>query len=138
MKLRKTLRAALTVAALAVVPVASSLAAENVKPESGGKDVSIPFANHGGIKDWQADRERGLWVQDVHGKWYYASLMGQCIGLNFANTIAFDTRPMGTFDKYSAIIVPRGGRCTVQTLAPSGAPPKKQKVASAEQPDAKS
>jgi hypothetical protein len=134
MKLSNVLRASLTVAALALVPIGTSLAASGVTPEA-----SIPFANRGGIKDWQADRDRGLWIQDIHGKWYYASLMSPCTGLNFANTIAFDTRPMGTFDRWSAILVPRGGRCVVQTLTPSGAPPSKQKAAaSADQPKAES
>lgn len=85
-------------------------------------DVKIPFASHGGIRDWEADRDRGLWVQDVHRNWFYAKFMGPCIGLNFAQSIGFDTRPMGTFDRFSAIVVPGEGRCQVQTLTQSGAP----------------
>jgi hypothetical protein len=88
-------------------------------------DAYIPFANQGGIRDWEADRDRGLWVQDVHRRWYYAKLMGPCIGLNFATRIGFDTHPMGRFDKFSSIVVPGSGRCTVQTFTPSGAPPSK-------------
>jgi hypothetical protein len=99
-------------------------------------EAAIPFANRGGIRDWQADRDRGLWVQDVHGKWYYATLMAPCIGLNFANSIGFDTRPIGTFDRFSAIVVPRSGRCAVTSLAPSGAPPSRHKKAIAPAPDA--
>jgi hypothetical protein len=82
-------------------------------------------AQSAGIRDWQADRDRGLWIQDSFGKWYYATVMSPCIGLNFANRIGFDTRPMGSFDKFSAILVPREGRCAIQTLRPSGAPPTK-------------
>lgn len=89
--------------------------------------ASIAFANHGGIRDWQADRDRGLWVQDVHRNWYYATFMGPCFGLNFANAIGFDTRPMGTFDRFSSIIVPREGRCVVQSFVPSDGPPRKLK-----------
>ena len=87
--------------------------------------ASIPFANHGGIRDWKADRDQGLWVQDVHRQWYYAKLMAPCTGLNFAQTIGFDTHPLGRFDKFSAIVVPGpgGGRCTVQSFTLSGAPP---------------
>jgi hypothetical protein len=91
-------------------------------------DASISFANHGGIYNWQADRDQGLWVQDVHRHWYYAKLMGPCFGLNFANSIGFDTHPMGTFDKFSAIVVPREGRCMVQSLTPSGGPREKDKA----------
>ena len=124
---RNTMRTALLSAGLAMVPFAASFGTAPVTPQA-----SIPFANNGGIRDWQADHDRGLWVQDVHGKWYYASLMSPCTGLNFAQSIGFDTRPMGSFDRWSAIVVPRYGRCVVKTFAPSGAPPRKQKVASAD------
>lgn len=133
MNIRNTWRASLALAAVALTSMSPSFAASNVTPQA-----SIPFANHGGIRDWQADRDRGLWVKDVHGKWFYASLMSPCTGLNFATTIGFDTRPMGTFDRWSAIVVPRWGRCVVQTLTPSDGPPRKQKVASTDQPKAKS
>lgn len=137
MNLRHTLHASLVLAALAVAGSAAfgAEAASGSKEQSAADNgASIPFANRGGIRDWRADRDRGLWVQDVHGKWYYATLMGPCTGLNFANTIAFDTSPMGTFDRFSAIVVPRGNRCTVQSFAPSGAPPgKKQAVKAVEE-----
>jgi hypothetical protein len=85
-------------------------------------NASIPFANNGGIRDWEADRDNGLWVQDIHRKWYYAKLMGPCIGLNFAQTIGFDTHPLGRFDKYSAIVVPGSGKCQVQSFVASDPP----------------
>lgn len=99
--------------------------ADESAASSGSSDVSIPFANHGGIRDWRADSDRGLWIQDTFGKWYYAAVMGPCIGLNFANSIGFDTRPQGSFDRFSSIVVPREGRCAIQSLRPSGAPPTK-------------
>ena len=113
--------AAAIAAALSLTPVMAD------EPADTSSEVSIPFANHGGIRDWQADRDRGLWIQDIHNKWYYATVMSPCIGLNFANSIGFDTRPQGNFDRFSAIVVPREGRCTIQTLRPSGAPPTKHK-----------
>jgi len=85
-------------------------------------EASIPFANHGGIRDWEADKDQGLWVQDVHRQWYYAKLMGPCIGLNFAQRIGFDTHPLGRFDKFSSIVVPGTGRCTVQSFTASAGP----------------
>jgi uncharacterized protein DUF6491 len=91
--------------------------------------ASIPFVQYGAIRDWRADKTRGLWIQDSHRNWYYAKLMGPCFGLDFAHTIAFDTRPMGTFDRFSAIIVPHEGRCAVQSFVPSEPPPRKQKNA---------
>jgi hypothetical protein len=84
--------------------------------------VSIPFVNHGGIRDWKADRDQGIWVQDAHRRWYYAKLMGPCIGLSFAHSVGFDAHPMGRFDRFSSIVVPGSGRCQVQSLVPSGAP----------------
>lgn len=90
-------------------------------------EASIPFANHGGIRNWEADREQGLWVQDSRRNWYYAKLLGPCMGLNFAMSLHFDTRPMGTFDRFSSIVVPREGRCMIQSVVPSNGPPKQHK-----------
>jgi hypothetical protein len=104
-----------------LVAIAGGALAATAAPEP-----SIPFANHGGIRDWAADHDRGLWVQDVHRQWYYAKLMGPCIGLPFAQTIGFDTHPLGRFDKYSAIVVPGSGRCTVQSFTLSGGPRSQQ------------
>jgi polyisoprenoid-binding protein YceI len=98
--------------------------AESTK--SAQPQASIPFVQYGAIRNWQADKNRGLWIQDSHRNWYYAKLMGPCFGLDFAHTIAFDTRPMGTFDRFSSIIVPHEGRCAVQSFVPSDAPPRKQ------------
>jgi hypothetical protein len=126
----KKWRGLLCAAIVAGAAAGSALAATSTAPA----DVSIPFANRGGIRDWQADHDRGLWVQDVHRKWYYAKFMGPCMGLPFAQTIAFDTRPIGTFDKFSAIIVPGSGRCVVQSLVASGAPKVRTRPAPAEAP----
>lgn len=127
MILRHMLGACAAVAALVAIPAVSLSAAESAAENMAQKEASIPFANRGGIRDWQADRDRGLWVQDVHRNWYYAKLMSPCTGLGFATALAFDTRPMGTFDRFSAIIVPREGRCVLTSLTPSGAPPSHRK-----------
>jgi hypothetical protein len=49
--------------------------------------------------------------------------MAPCIGLNFAQSIGFDTHPLGRFDQFSSIFVPGGSRCAVQSFTLSGAPP---------------
>jgi hypothetical protein len=54
--------------------------------------------------------------------------MGPCIGLDFASSVGFDTRPMGTFDRFSAVVVPRWGKCQVQSLEVSEGPPRKGKA----------
>jgi len=123
---RSGLRVALGAALLAVAGAAFASEATTPKP------ASIPFANHGGIRDWKADRDQGLWVQDIHRQWYYAKLMAPCTGLNFAQTIGFDTHPLGRFDQFSSIYVPGagGGRCAVQSFTLSAAPPGKVRPAS--------
>lgn len=105
--------------------------------EAAARSAEIPFANHGGIRDWKADGTRGLWVQDRSTRWYYATLMGPCRGLDFANTIAFETGPSGVLDAHGAIRVRNGSMpllyCPFKTLQPSDGPPKK-KPTPAQQP----
>lgn len=85
--------------------------------------ASIPFVDHHSIRDWQADGKDGLWVQDLRRNWYYAKLLGPCIGLDFALSIGFDTGPSNQFDKFSSILVPREGRCQVTSFTRSDPPP---------------
>lgn len=101
-------------------------------PTSMAPQASIPFVAHGGIRDWEADKTRGLWVQDAHRNWYYAKLLSPCFGLDFATRLGFDTHPMGTFDRFSSIVVPQEGRCTVQSVVPSDGPPRKHKASDSE------
>ncbi len=119
LKLRSGFRVALGVALLSAAGTA--FAAPTSPPRA-----YIPFANHGGIRDWAADRDQGVWVQDIHRQWYYAKLMGSCIGLNFAQSIGFDTHPLGQFDQFSSIVVPGNGRCAVQSFTVSAAPPSRK------------
>jgi hypothetical protein len=110
----------LAVGALVALSLGSAFAADSAaQPQA-----SIPFANHGGIWNWQADGDKGLWVQSNNRRWYYARFMGPCIGLDFADSVGFDTRPMGTFDRFSAVVVPRWGKCQLQSLELSDGPPK--------------
>jgi hypothetical protein len=110
--------------ATAVVPMSGVLAAgQRVAPQA-----SIPFVNLGGVYNWQADGTQGLWVQDSHKRWYYASLLGPCFGLDFATTLGFDVDSLGTLDRFGAVIVPGWGRCNFSSLAVSNAPPAKLKT----------
>jgi hypothetical protein len=108
-------------AATALLSISLCTAA-NARPTQ--PEVSIPFPNHS-IRDWQADKREGLWIQDQHRRWYYAKTMGPCFGLDFAWNIGFDTRHGSSFDRFSSIVVPREGRCAVQSLTRSDGPPKK-------------
>ena len=104
-------------------------AAHATKEASGAaaSEASIPFVQYGGIRNWKADRNQGLWIQDARRNWYYAKFMNRCIGLNFAMSLGFDARPMGAFDRFSSVLVPRGGRCVVRSVVASEGPPRKRK-----------
>jgi hypothetical protein len=119
MSTSRVLRASLTACALAFLPLSTSFAIDNAPAPR----AEIPFANHGGIRNWAADREQGLWVQGLNKQWVYAKFMGPCNGLDFANSLAFDTRPAGTFDRWSTVVVPGRQRCTIQSIVPSDGPP---------------
>jgi len=123
----KTLRIALSAGLLALGAATSLpiLAAEGATPLPAAPAVqaSIPFVDHNSIRDWQADGKDGLWVQDQRRNWYYAKLLGPCIGLDFAITIGFDTGPSNQLDKFGSIVVPREGRCQITSFTRSDAPP---------------
>lgn len=89
-----------------------------------GADARIPFANSGGIRDWHPDGTRGLYVQDAHRRWYYATLFGPCFDLPYTESVAFLTRGTDSLDKFSAVAV-RGQRCQFSSLVVSGPPPAK-------------
>src|SRR5262245_61333602 len=85
-------------------------------------DASIPFANHGGINDWQANGNKGIWVQAANRQWYYATFFGgECFGLDTAPRVGFVTEVTGEFNRWSSIIVPHQmqPRCRLATFEPS-------------------
>jgi hypothetical protein len=91
-----------------------------------GVEATIPFVNHGGIRDWHPDGLEALYIQDAQGRWYHATLMGPCFDLNGTEAVAFLTRGPDQLDKYSSISV-RGRRCPFSSLVTSAPPPKKAK-----------
>jgi hypothetical protein len=99
--------------------------ANEAASRSTAPEASIPFVRHGGIRNWEADRNRGVWIQDIHRNWYYATLIAPCFGLDFATSLGFDAGPTGDFDRFSAIVVPREGRCPVRSFVASDGPPGK-------------
>lgn len=121
----KVLGASIALGALSFTALNPAMAERSVPL----RDASIPFADHGGIWDWEADRDRGLWVQSSNRQWYYTSFMGPCVGIDFAHTIAFDTSPLGSLDRWSSVLVPRWGKCTFSSFEPSDGPPTKRRKA---------
>ena len=85
---------------------------------------SIPFAEHGGIRDWRADGSKGLWIQAAGGRWYYASFSSPCLDLPFARGIRFVAGSNGELSRWSSIRLAQSGRCFFRNLQQSAAPPK--------------
>lgn len=124
MKLRTPLMAALTLAVAGGLAQAADTAP--VKPKA--PEASIPFANMGSsIREWQADGEAGVWVQDAQKQWYYAKLYGPCTGLNVASRIGFKTRTTSTLDRFGEIVVPNYPNCAIESFTKSEPPPKEGK-----------
>ena len=94
-----------------------------------GKEKSIPFIGTIGLYNFEADGDRGVWLQDQQRRWYYATLLGPCTGLSFANRIAVDTRFGGSsLDRTGSLLVDRQS-CKIDSLTASNGPPPKVKKA---------
>ena len=89
-----------------------------VKTPVTGREASIPFAALGGIDDWRANGDRGLWIRGRSHRWYYAELLGSCSGLGFRDRIGFVIEPYGSFDRFSSIVV-EGRICPIKSLRES-------------------
>lgn len=90
------------------------------------KETSIPFATSDGIQDYKADGDRGLYIRDIKGQWYYARTMGPCSRLQSANTIGFEVSGSDRLDRFGALRA-QGWRCPLESLTLSEAPPKKHR-----------
>ncbi len=106
--------------------IAGGAAAASAPPEK-GKDASIAFADHGGIRDWEADKDVGIWVQDVHRHWYYARFMSPCHELRFVEGVGFVTGPGGQLDRFGAVRTRGGERCVFASFEESKSPPPNRK-----------
>jgi Family of unknown function (DUF6491) len=116
--------AALLILGAATTLSMGAVAAEDAAKPAPAVQASIPFVDHHNLRDWQADGKDGLWIQDQRRNWYYAKVLGPCIGLDWALSIGFDTGgASGQLDKFSSIIVPNEGRCQITSLTRSDPPP---------------
>ena len=101
--------------------------AQTGQPAAAGKEASIPFIRLNGIRDFEADGDDAVYLQDRARKWYHANLVGPCLGLTTAIRIAVDTRFGGnSLDRTGTLLVD-GERCRLLDLVTSGPPPKKAK-----------
>lgn len=96
-------------------------AAAEPAPREVGVEADISFPTHGGIRNFHADDDRGVWIEDRQRNWYYASFHGPCRGIQFARGIGFDTRGSARFDKYTRILVDNE-ICDIQTLVTADKP----------------
>lgn len=90
-----------------------------------GKEMSIPFMDTVGLYNFQADDDRGVWLQDQQRRWYYARIAGPCTGLPFAQRIGVDTRFGGTQLDRTGMLLVDGQRCSIDSLTASAGPPAK-------------
>jgi len=107
----------------AAIALAGALVSQTDGAAASTAPPSIPFADHGGIFDWRANGDNGIWVQSVQRQWYYGTFVGTCLGLGSAPRIGFATDATGGFDRWSAIIVPHEPRCRLSSFEPSAGPP---------------
>ncbi|MEA3264076.1 MAG: DUF6491 family protein [Pseudomonadota bacterium] len=98
---------------------------ERAWPELGVEtEIMWPQRN---IRNFEADEERGVWLEDQQRRWYYARVTGICPGLKFAQGIGFDTRGSSRFNRSSLIVV-EGDLCALESLVTAVKPlPRKQR-----------
>jgi hypothetical protein len=114
-------------AAALAAPVQAKKIAQHVWPEL-GIEAKIVFPNHGAIRNFEADGNDGIWLEDRQRRWYYGELIGYCPDLNFTHAIGFETHGAPVFDKFSSIIV-RGQRCQLTSLVTAEKPlPRKERL----------
>ncbi|MDZ3830475.1 MAG: DUF6491 family protein [Sphingopyxis sp.] len=106
-------------------PDADTAAQEDAAARTLGEEASIVFPGDSSIRNWRADRDRGLWIQDRRGNWYYGSFLGSCRDIDFAHAIGVETRGTARLDRFSTIIV-RGERCPLHSFVTSEGPPSKK------------
>jgi hypothetical protein len=119
---------------LAALAAVFTMTAQSTPAPAPTAEAAIPFANDGGIRDWQADGEDTLYIQDRSGAWYRATMFARCHNLRFSTALGFETRGMNIFDRFSSVVVD-GRRCALSSLVKSGPPPVKPKRGKSGRPE---
>lgn len=116
---------ALSLAAL-LLPL--SAAANGAEPSRRlGVEASIAFPAHATVRNFEADGDDGIWIQDQRRSWYYARLTGFCPDLPYAQTIGIDAGGLARLDKFGAIVV-GGHRCAFTSFVTAAEPlPRKER-----------
>jgi len=95
-------------------PKKASAAAEAATAEVAQASAQLPRYR---IRDWSAPNDHTVIVVADDGTRYRAEMLGPCLGLDFANRLAFVNK--GGFeqvDRYSSVILGDGTRCTFQSF----------------------
>lgn len=98
-----------------------TLAADEPAPREVGQEADISFPALGGIRNFRADNDKGVWIEDQRRNWYYASFIGTCPEIRFAHGIGIDTRGSARFDRFSKILV-GDNVCAIATLVTADKP----------------
>ncbi len=69
-----------------------------------GVETSITLPNRY-IRNFEADGDKGIWIEDVQRRWYYGTFKGRCTRLERALGLGYDTGGSSRFDKSSTIFV---------------------------------
>lgn len=69
-----------------------------------GVETSITLPNRY-IRNFEADGDKGIWIEDLQRRWYYGVFKGRCARLENARGIGYDTGGSSKFDKSSTIFV---------------------------------
>lgn len=121
---------ALSLAAL-LLPLSAAAAIEPAPQESSGEpralgvESSIVFPSDSSIRNWKADRDRGIWIEGRRGEWFYGAFAGVCRDLDFAQAIGVDVRGSARLDRFATILA-RGERCPLTSFVTSAPPPSKK------------
>lgn len=99
--------------------------ARRVEPAD-APELSIPFANRGGIRDWVAMDDATLLVQDNFRKWYRVRLVAPTRHLLHAEGIGFVTGPSGALDNTGSLAV-RGQKYPIASVTASERPKRQRR-----------
>jgi len=107
---------------MTMIPLLLALlvAAHPAPPVSPG-NASIDYVGRGGIRDWHADDDRGIYLRDRVNRWYYVAFRHSCPGVLYNPTIAFDTNGFNRFDRLSRVVT-QTEVCGIESVDCSDAP----------------
>lgn len=81
----------------------------------------LPFADLGGIRDFRANGDAGIYIEGYNNQWYYARFFSPCYDLRFHEQVGFVLDVMGGLDRFSSILV-GGQQCYFKSFEPTEEP----------------